>query len=92
MPSFPRQDLTAALLSTAVVDGRDALEELQLRLQLKERLFQEALSDRARQAEEHQSQVQELLAAIGARDHYIKVSRPIRARCGEAFSRHFIHL
>uniref|UniRef100_A0A3B3RRY6 Myomegalin-like n=1 Tax=Paramormyrops kingsleyae TaxID=1676925 RepID=A0A3B3RRY6_9TELE len=68
------EDLTAALLSKAVVDGRDALEELQLRLQLKERLFQEALSDRARQAEEHQGQVQELLAAIGTRDHYIKDS------------------
>ncbi|XP_048831938.1 LOW QUALITY PROTEIN: myomegalin [Brienomyrus brachyistius] len=68
------EDLTAALLSKAVVDGRDALEELELRLQLKERLFQDALSDRARQAEEHQGQVQELLAAIGARDHYIKES------------------
>ncbi|KAL4635067.1 myomegalin-like [Arapaima gigas] len=68
------EDLTTALLSKSTIDGSLVVEELKLRLQLKERLFQEALSDRSRQAQEHHSQVQALLSAIGSRDQYIKDS------------------
>ncbi|XP_029110730.1 myomegalin isoform X3 [Scleropages formosus] len=68
------ENLTAALLSKSTTDGNLVVEELKLRLQLKERLFQEALSDRTRQAQEHHSQVQELLGAINSRDQYIKDS------------------
>lgn len=49
------------------------LEELKSRLQLKDRLFQQVLSDRTRQAEEHQEQVEELLRTISSRDQYIQV-------------------
>lgn len=49
------------------------LEELKLRLQLKDHLFQEVLADRTQQAQEHQEQVQDLLRSINARDQYIQV-------------------
>uniref|UniRef100_H3D9R0 Short myomegalin-like EB1 binding protein N-terminal domain-containing protein n=1 Tax=Tetraodon nigroviridis TaxID=99883 RepID=H3D9R0_TETNG len=49
------------------------LEELKLRLQLKDRLFQEVLADRTQQAQEHQEQVQELLGTLRSRDQYIQV-------------------
>lgn len=49
------------------------LEELKSRLQLKDHLFQEVLSDRTRQAQEHQEQVEELVRTISARDQYIQV-------------------
>lgn len=51
----------------------DVLEELKVRLQLKDHLFEEVLSDRLRQAQEHQEQVQDLLRSIRSRDQYIQV-------------------
>uniref|UniRef100_A0A3Q2P6V1 Uncharacterized protein n=1 Tax=Fundulus heteroclitus TaxID=8078 RepID=A0A3Q2P6V1_FUNHE len=51
------------------------LEELKVRLQLKDRLFQAVMSDRTRLAQEHQDQVQYLLRAVGARDRYIQVGQ-----------------
>ncbi|XP_062250829.1 myomegalin isoform X3 [Platichthys flesus] len=66
------QDLRCPLLAQVHSAPSDVLEELKLRLQLKDRLFQEVLSDRTRQAQEHQDQVQGLLTSIGSRDQYIQ--------------------
>jgi hypothetical protein len=49
------------------------VEELKARLALKEKLFQELLSDRSRQSHEHQAQVQDLLSTISTKDQYIQV-------------------
>lgn len=51
----------------------EVVEELRSRLALKERLFQELLSDRSRQTQEHHTQVQDLLGTISVRDQYIQV-------------------
>lgn len=67
------QELRSALLATIQSAPGDVLEELKSRLQLKDRLFQQVLSDRTRQAEEHQEQVEELLRTISSRDQYIQV-------------------
>lgn len=53
----------------------DVLEELKVRLHLKDRLFQEVLADRTHQAQEHQKEVQDLLRSINSRDQYIKVEQ-----------------
>lgn len=68
------QEMTAVLLSKVSVGPSEVAEELKSRLQLKERLFQELLSDRSRQTQEHHSQVQDLLNTISAREQYIKVT------------------
>ncbi|TRZ02427.1 hypothetical protein DNTS_034473 [Danionella cerebrum] len=68
------QEMTAALLSKVSTGSNEVTEELKSRLQLKERLFQELLSDRNRQTQEHHSQVQDLLNAINSREQYIKES------------------
>ncbi|KAI4878268.1 hypothetical protein NFI96_011785, partial [Prochilodus magdalenae] len=68
------EDLTTALLSKVTLGSTEVMEELRNRLQLKERLFQELLADRGRQAQEHHTHVQELLSTIHTRDQYIKDS------------------
>ncbi|XP_056125474.1 myomegalin isoform X7 [Rhinichthys klamathensis goyatoka] len=68
------EDMTAVLLSKVSVGSSEVAEELKSRLQLKERLFQELLSDRTRQTQEHHSQVQNLLNTINSREQYIKDS------------------
>ncbi|XP_043074784.1 myomegalin isoform X10 [Puntigrus tetrazona] len=68
------EEMTAVLLSKVSVGPSEVAEELKSRLQLKERLFQELLSDRNRQTQEHHSQVQDLLNTINAREQYIKDS------------------
>nr|XP_055043045.1 myomegalin isoform X7 [Misgurnus anguillicaudatus] len=68
------EGMTAVLLSKVSVSSGEVAEELKSRLQLKERLFQELLSDRSRQTQEHHQQVQDLLNAINAREQYIKDS------------------
>ncbi|XP_075342190.1 myomegalin isoform X8 [Odontesthes bonariensis] len=68
------QDLRCSLLARVHSAPRDVLEELKVRLQLKDRLFQEVLADRTHQAREHQDQVQDLLRTLGSRDQYIKDS------------------
>ncbi|XP_036437312.1 myomegalin isoform X3 [Colossoma macropomum] len=68
------EELTAALLSKVSLGSTEIMEELRSRLQLKERLFQELLADRSRQAQEHHAHVQELLGVIDTRDQYIKDS------------------
>lgn len=67
------QALRSSLLPQVQSAPSSVLEELKLRLHLKDGLFQEVLADRAQQAQEHQEQVQELLSAISARDQYIQV-------------------
>lgn len=66
--------MTAVLFSKVSVGSNEVAEELKSRLQLKEHLFQELLSDRSRQTQEHHSQVQDLLNTISAREQYIKVT------------------
>ncbi|XP_056233549.1 myomegalin isoform X3 [Seriola aureovittata] len=68
------QDLRCSLLAQIQTAPSDVLEELKIRLQLKDRLFQEVLADRTRQSQEHQDQVQGLLTAISSRDQYIQDS------------------
>ncbi|XP_041646871.1 myomegalin isoform X3 [Cheilinus undulatus] len=68
------QDLRCSLLTQIQSAPSEVLEELKVRLQLKDRLFQEVLADRTRQAQEHQEQVQDLLRTISSRDQYIQDS------------------
>lgn len=51
----------------------EVVEELKARLALKEKLFQELLSDRSRQSKEHQAQIQDLLGTLGSKDQYLQV-------------------
>uniref|UniRef100_A0A8C2I5B2 Si:ch211-242b18.1 n=1 Tax=Cyprinus carpio TaxID=7962 RepID=A0A8C2I5B2_CYPCA len=68
------EEMTAVLLSKVSVGSNEVAEELKSRLQLKEHLFQELLSDHSRQTQEHHSQVQDLLNTISAREQYIRDS------------------
>ncbi|XP_053713139.1 myomegalin isoform X4 [Synchiropus splendidus] len=68
------QDLRSSLISGLQSGPSQVLEELEVRLQLKDHLFQEVLSDQARQAQDHQEQVQDLLRTISSRDRYIQDS------------------
>ncbi|XP_065811624.1 myomegalin isoform X2 [Labrus bergylta] len=68
------QDLRCSLLAQIQSAPSDVLEELKARLQLKDRLFQEVLADRTRQAQDHQEHVQDLLQTISSRDQYIQDS------------------
>lgn len=67
------KDLTAALLAKLSPSPKEVVEELKSRLALKERLFQEVLSERSRQTQEHHTLIQDLLNTISSRDQYIKV-------------------
>ncbi|XP_060762148.1 myomegalin-like isoform X3 [Neoarius graeffei] len=66
------EDLTAALLAKLSPSPKEVVEELKSRLALKERLFQEVLSERSRQTQEHHTLIQDLLNTISSRDQYIK--------------------
>ncbi|XP_072220624.1 myomegalin-like isoform X3 [Leuresthes tenuis] len=66
------QDLTAALVARAHAGPTDVVEELKAQLGLKEKLFQELLSDRSRQTNEHQAQVQDLLNTLSSKDQYLQ--------------------
>ncbi|XP_066514417.1 myomegalin-like isoform X1 [Hoplias malabaricus] len=68
------EDLTAALMAKVCPSPNEAVEELRSRLALKERMFQELLSDRSRQTQEHHTQVKDLLNTVSSRDQYIKES------------------
>ncbi|XP_055779300.1 myomegalin-like isoform X2 [Salvelinus fontinalis] len=83
------EDLTGALLGKVKAGPSEVVEELKARLSLKEKLFQELLSDRGRQAQEHHSQVQDLLNTIGTRDQYIQESA---GRLGEVMSEQTVRL
>ncbi|CAB1323884.1 unnamed protein product, partial [Coregonus sp. 'balchen'] len=77
------EDLTGALLGKVKAGPSEVVEELKARLSLKEKLFQELLSDRSRQAQEHHTLVQDLLNTINTRDQYIQDSA---GRLGEVMS------
>ncbi|XP_077411602.1 myomegalin-like isoform X3 [Vanacampus margaritifer] len=66
------QDLTAALVARVQAGPTEVVEELKARLQLKEKLFQELLSDRSRQSGEHQTRVSDLLNTLSAKDQYLQ--------------------
>ncbi|XP_064188174.1 myomegalin [Anguilla rostrata] len=68
------QDLRAALLSKTPGGSAGLVEGLRLQLQLKERLFQQLLSDRSAQAQQHQAEVQELLHTVSTRDQGLQDS------------------
>lgn len=67
------QDLTASLVARVQTAPSVVIEELKARLSLKEKLFQELLSDRSRQSNEHHAQVQDLLNTISSKDQYLQV-------------------
>lgn len=69
------QDLTAALVARVQAGPTEVVEELKARLALKEKLFQELLSDRSRQSNEHQMLVQDMLNTLGSKDQYLQVGR-----------------
>ncbi len=60
------------------VSAADVLQELQAHLSVKEHLFQEVMSDRSRQAQEHHRQLTELLHTISSRDQDMKVQLIVR--------------
>uniref|UniRef100_A0AAV2JUR3 Centrosomin N-terminal motif 1 domain-containing protein n=1 Tax=Knipowitschia caucasica TaxID=637954 RepID=A0AAV2JUR3_KNICA len=66
------QDLTRALLARVQTAPGEVIEELKARLTLKEQLFQELLSDRSRQSNEHLTQIQDLLNTISSKDQYLQ--------------------
>lgn len=67
------QDLTALLVARVQAGPNEVVEELKARLVLKEKLFQELLSDRSRQSNEHQAQVQDMLNTLSSKDQYLQV-------------------
>ncbi|KAK2900329.1 hypothetical protein Q8A67_008444 [Cirrhinus molitorella] len=80
------EELRSVLLGK--VSAADVLQELQSHLSMKERLFQEAMSDRSRQTQEHHRQLTELLDTISARDQDMKdygerLGRVISERSGQ---------
>ncbi|XP_008280462.1 myomegalin-like isoform X2 [Stegastes partitus] len=66
------QDLTAALVARVQASPSEVVEELKARLALKEKLFQELLSDRSRQSSEHQAQIHDLLNTLTSKDQYLQ--------------------
>ncbi|XP_077955092.1 myomegalin isoform X3 [Gasterosteus aculeatus] len=70
--SLEAQDLTATLVARVQAGPTEVVEELKARLALKEKLFQELISDRSRQSNEHQAQVQEMLDTLSSKDQYLQ--------------------
>ncbi|XP_034039061.1 myomegalin-like [Thalassophryne amazonica] len=70
--SQENKDLTATLTAQVQAGPSEVMEELKARLALKGKLFQELLSDRSRQANEHQAQVQDLLNTLSSKDQYLQ--------------------
>ncbi|XP_026108731.1 myomegalin-like isoform X2 [Carassius auratus] len=64
------EELRSVLLEE--VSTADLLHDLQSHLTMKEHLFQEVMSDRSRQAQEHHRQLTELLHTISSRDQDMK--------------------
>ncbi|XP_037763594.1 myomegalin isoform X5 [Chelonia mydas] len=68
------EELTATLLCKLGPGQGEIVEELCLRLQRKERMLQDLLSDRNRQAGEHETELRELLQAVSAREQRSRVA------------------
>ncbi|XP_047223300.1 myomegalin-like isoform X2 [Girardinichthys multiradiatus] len=66
------QDLTTTLVARVQAGPTGVVEELKAQLALKEKLFQELLSDRSQQTDEHQAQVQDLLNTLSSKDQYLQ--------------------
>uniref|UniRef100_A0A3B3I8U2 Uncharacterized protein n=1 Tax=Oryzias latipes TaxID=8090 RepID=A0A3B3I8U2_ORYLA len=82
------QDLSAKLIAKVQASPAEVVEELKARLALKEKLFHELLSDRSRQASEHQAQIQDLLNNLNSKDQYLqdysyRLSVVIKERTGQ---------
>ena len=54
----------------------EVVEDLKARLALKDKLFQELLSDRSLQSNQHQAQLQDLLNTVSSKDQYLQVGLP----------------
>ncbi|XP_051554536.1 myomegalin-like isoform X2 [Myxocyprinus asiaticus] len=70
------------------VSSADVLQQLQSHLSVKERLFEEVMSERSRQTQEHYTQLNQLLDTISARDQYTqdygeRLGRVISERSGQ---------
>lgn len=68
------QELTATLLCRLGPGQSEVAEELCLRLQHKEKMLQDLLSDRNRQTMEHDAEIQELLQAMSTKEQQSRVS------------------
>uniref|UniRef100_A0A452GHL0 Olduvai domain-containing protein n=1 Tax=Gopherus agassizii TaxID=38772 RepID=A0A452GHL0_9SAUR len=76
------EELTATLLCKLGPGQSEIAEELCLRLQRKERMLQDLLSDRNRQAGEHETELRELLQAMSIREQRSRELLP--GGCGNA--------
>ncbi|KAG7273173.1 hypothetical protein CRUP_019300, partial [Coryphaenoides rupestris] len=82
------RSLQASLLARVQAGPSEVLEELKSRLALKDKLFQELLSDRSRQSSQHQTELQDLLNTVGSKDQYLqdcsdRLSQVIGERTGQ---------
>uniref|UniRef100_A0A8B9Q0J9 Short myomegalin-like EB1 binding protein N-terminal domain-containing protein n=1 Tax=Apteryx owenii TaxID=8824 RepID=A0A8B9Q0J9_APTOW len=77
------EELTATLLCKLGPGQSEVVEELCLRLQRKEKMLQDLLSDRNCQAMEHDAEIRELLQAVSAKEQWSRVSY-VRCSSGEA--------
>ncbi|OXB57796.1 hypothetical protein ASZ78_000154 [Callipepla squamata] len=68
------EELTATLLCKLGPGQSEVAEELCLRLQRKEKMLQELLSDRNRQAMEHDAEIRELLQALSTKEQWSKAT------------------
>uniref|UniRef100_A0A674K1F9 CDK5 regulatory subunit-associated protein 2/Myomegalin coiled coil domain-containing protein n=1 Tax=Terrapene triunguis TaxID=2587831 RepID=A0A674K1F9_9SAUR len=68
------EELTATLLCKLGPGQSEIAEDLCLRLQRKERMLQDLLSDRNRQAGEHETELRELLQAMSTREQRSRVA------------------
>uniref|UniRef100_A0A8C3TSM4 Short myomegalin-like EB1 binding protein N-terminal domain-containing protein n=1 Tax=Catharus ustulatus TaxID=91951 RepID=A0A8C3TSM4_CATUS len=68
------EELTATLLCKLGPGQSEVAEELCLRLQHKEKMLQELLSDRNRQSMEHDAEIRELLQALSTKEQQSRVS------------------
>lgn len=73
-PSLSYQDLSAALLRKLGPGQSEIAEELCQRLQRKERMLQDLLSDRNKQAVEYEMEIQGLLQSMSTREQESQVS------------------
>ncbi|XP_026709321.1 myomegalin-like isoform X4 [Athene cunicularia] len=68
------EELTATLLCKLGPGQSEIAEELCLRLQHKEKMLQDLLSDRSRQTTEHDAEIRELLQAVSTKEQQSRVA------------------
>ncbi|XP_025944934.1 myomegalin-like isoform X5 [Apteryx rowi] len=74
------EELTATLLCKLGPGQSEVVEELCLRLQRKEKMLQDLLSDRNCQAMEHDAEIRELLQAVSAKEQWSRTAAEKMAR------------